>query len=348
MLSAAALAVYQLVQLGPEAAESGLGLLAPGLVTLAVGIAAGQAGRPGCSELGPPDPAASSRPGISRLAPDRPSPRPGPYRRTGHGRRGTVHLRAAGVEPRRVVPGEPGRHGGRSGHGRRRGGSLTAGSCHCDGACRSRRPARHARRCLRHARDPARAADHRGGQPPAHLPLRLARRMGKDAGRDAGGPAPSGRHPPARGAWNTVAGRRRDQTRLTHHSTACYSPRWTADGQPATLLLGRLEHGGTVVEAEHPDCVTGCRVVGLTFARSPRGHRAGRSDGCTPQADRRRTRRRRRRSPTGGLAPTSARGTPRAPRSRHRRAAVSRCHSCPESRRPRRSSMPTSRRQSQP
>ncbi|MGH8824567.1 MAG: FtsX-like permease family protein [Jiangellaceae bacterium] len=43
----------------------------------------------------------------------------------------------------------------------------------------------------------------------------------------------------------------------------------TADGQPATLSLGRLEHSGTMVQADHRACVTGCRLVGLTFARAP-------------------------------------------------------------------------------
>jgi hypothetical protein len=43
----------------------------------------------------------------------------------------------------------------------------------------------------------------------------------------------------------------------------------TADGLPATLLLGRLEHGGTVVESDHPECDRGCRLIGLTFVRAP-------------------------------------------------------------------------------
>lgn len=43
----------------------------------------------------------------------------------------------------------------------------------------------------------------------------------------------------------------------------------TADGLPATLLLGRLEHGGTVVESDHPECDRGCRLIGLTFVRTP-------------------------------------------------------------------------------
>ena len=269
VLSAAAVAVYQLVQLGPEAAESGLGLLAPGLVTLAVGIAAGR-----LVVLG-----ARSWAGRTRLSPRVPAFLASRQiaRRHGLARIAVLVTVAVGISTF----------------------ALQAWSL-----AESYRESRAAMEVGADtvvdvaATSPLGLATATGrADPGGRHAMAVAVFANPDVPPERRIIAVDSRRLTSLSAWHeawadtpvaTLADRLgpADTRRLEVRGT-----RWrvevetslvsrtnpplllaqvrTADGQPATLPLGRLEHRGTVVEAEHPDCATGCRVVGLTFARSP-------------------------------------------------------------------------------
>ncbi|HEU0212979.1 MAG TPA: FtsX-like permease family protein [Jiangellaceae bacterium] len=269
VLSAAAVAVYQLIQLGPEAAGSGLGLLAPGLVTLAVGIAAGRLVVLGArswarrTRLRPRVPAflasrqIARRHGLARTAvlvtvavgistfALQAWSIAGSYRQS----QAAMEVGAATVvdvaatsplglsaATERADPG--GRHA-----------MAVAVFANPDVPPERRIVAVDSRRF------PSLSAwhDEWADTPVATLADRL-------------GPAGSPRLEVRGTRWRVEV-----ETSLVSRTNPplLLAQVRTADGQPATLPLGRLEHRGTEVASEHPDCATGCRVVGLTFARSP-------------------------------------------------------------------------------
>ncbi len=269
VLSATAIGVYQLVALGPEAAESGLGLLTPGLVTLAVGIAAGRLVVLGArgwarrTRLRPRVPAfLASR----QLA-----------RRHGLARTAVLVTVAVGISSFALLA------------------WSLAGSY------------RESRAAMEVGADTVvdvaatsplgLAAATERADPDGRHAMAVAVFANPDVPPDRQIIAVDSRRFPGLAAWHeewadtpvtTLADElgRDDSARLDVRGT-----QWrvevetslvsqtnpplllaevrTADGQPATLSLGQLEHRGTVIEAEHPACAAGCRVVGLTFARAP-------------------------------------------------------------------------------
>jgi putative ABC transport system permease protein len=269
VLSAAALAVYQLAQLGPEAAESGLGLLAPGLVTLAVGIAAGRLVVLGArrwahrTRLRPRVPAFLASRQIAR--------------RHGLARTAVLVTVAVGLSTFALQAWSL------AGSYRESQAAMEVGA---DTVVDVAAPSPLGLATATERADP----DGRHAMPVAVFATPEIPPERQIIAVDS-------RRLPALSAWHdewartpvaTLADRLRPadtrglevrgtrwqvdvETRLVSRTIPplLLAHVRTADGQPATLPLGRLEHRGTVVEAEHPDCVTGCRVVGLTFARSP-------------------------------------------------------------------------------